>query len=513
MLVKNLFFKKDKDNGRASAFVGRPRTDKGEHYVKKLEEVQETSCLDQISKGRMKALDQFQKNKCDPSTGRRMTINPMMQTQVKTEKVTYMKNLCKGPSDIKKNIRRRSMFSMGKAAEVELDRTLRRRDALKEVRKKKNKVEYCVNGEKFVLYGKYLPTRIIGCGAYASVCAAINKKTGKTVAIKKNKGVFRKLKDAKRILREIKLMSFFDHDDIVGIIDVIVPPEHEMEAFQDVYLVLQKMETTLAKVIRSAKLTNRHLQYLVYQMLRGLKYIHSAGVIHRDLKPENILVNSSDCNLKITDFGLSRGVCKEEENDLTEYVVTRWYRAPEVMCSAKQYDAEVDVWSAGCIFAEMMIRKPIFPGGNHLEQLRIIFEILGTPSPNNQHWIKTPEAKEWVQQMTPRRGYNLGKIFTQATPEALDLITGMLQLDPTKRISVNDTLAHPYFSGLHNPAKEVTCEKFDISFEFEAKINSKFGVRHMMYEELRNFRKNYRAKRARKKKEKKAMTSVDRSCT
>jgi len=347
-----------------------------------------------------------------------------------------------------------------------------------------------------------MPTGMLGSGAYASVCSAINKKTGKTVAIKKNKGVFQQLCDAKRILREIKLMSFFDHDDIVGIVDVIVPDENEMETFEDVYLVLQKMDMTLAKVIKSVKLTNRHLQFFVYQMLRGLKYIHSAGVIHRDLKPENILVNGSDCNLKITDFGLSRGVCKEEENNLTEYVVTRWYRAPEVMCSAKQYDAKVDVWSVGCIFAEMILRKPLFPGGNHLEQLRIIFEILGTPGDDNLNWIKTPEAKQWVRHIIPHRGITIQKIFAKAAPEAQDLLARMLQVDPTKRISVIDALAHPYFTEQHNPAKEVTCEKFDISFEFEAKINSKFGVRHMMYEELRNFRKNYREKRARKKREK-----------
>merc|ERR1711920_1096409 len=116
-----------------------------------------------------------------------------------------------------------------------------------------------------------------------------------------------------------------------------------------------RMETTLAKVIKSKqKLTERHYQFFVYQMLRGLKYIHSAGVIHRDLKPENILINGADCNLKITDFGLARGVHMEDALNLTEYVVTRWYRAPEVMCSAKQYDEKVDVWSVGCIFAELL---------------------------------------------------------------------------------------------------------------------------------------------------------------
>merc|ERR1712060_778809 len=294
-------------------------------------------------------------------------------------------------------------------------------DASRNDRKKKKKEEYNAWGEKIVLYDYYTPTGMLGSGAYASVCAALNKRTGRIVAIKKNKKVFQQLSDAKRILREVKLLSFFDHDDVVGLIDVIVPNEDEMETFEDVYLVLQKMEMNLAKVIRSVKLTNRHFQFLVYQMFRGLKYIHSAGVIHRDLKPANLLINGADCNLKITDFGLSRGVCKEEDCNLTEYVVTRWYRAPEVMCSAKQYDEKVDVWSVGCIFAELLLRKPIFPGGNHIEQLKIIFAILGTPEAGNLDWIKTPEAKHWVERMQASRGRNLSKIFHEASPEALDL--------------------------------------------------------------------------------------------
>merc|ERR1719419_1449463 len=235
------------------------------------------------------------------------------------------------------------------------------------------------------------------------------------------------------------------------------------------------MEVNLSKVIKHQKLTNRHYQFFVYQMLRGLKYIHSAGVIHRDLKPENILINGADCNLKITDFGLARGVYKEDNLNLTEYVVTRWYRAPEVMCSAKQYDEKVDVWSVGCIFAELLIRKPIFPGGNHIEQLKIIFAILGTPEPDCLDWIKTPEAKHWVERMQPSRGRNLSKIFHEASPEALDLLTKML---------------------LHDPAKEVTCKKFNTAFEanFESAINSPFGIRHMMYEEMKNFKRNRKAR-------------------
>lgn len=439
------------------------------------------------TKERIRMLEQDMSRTVDIK-GRRRTTNPLIVERKSSSRVENQSRR-HGSTELADKIRRRSMFDH---AAVVGDK---RRPM--EKRSKRKKIAYRIKGEKFVLYDYYTPTRILGKGAYACVCEALNKKTGRTVAIKKNKGVFQDLCDAKRILREIKLMMHFDHDDIIGLIGVIPPDEDELDTYNDVYLVMMRMETTLAKVITSKqKLTDRHYQFFVYQMLRGLKYIHSAGVIHRDLKPENILINGADCNLKITDFGLARGVYKEDNLDLTEYVVTRWYRAPEVMCSAKQYDEKVDVWSVGCIFAELLIKKPIFPGGNHIEQLKIIFAILGTPEADSLDWIKTPEAKHWVERMQPSRGRNLSKIFHNASSEALDLLISMLQLDPNKRISVVDALAHPYLKELHDPAKEVTCKKFNSAFEanFESAINSPFGIRHMMYEEMKNFKRSRKAR-------------------
>merc|ERR1711920_178104 len=444
------------------------------------------------TKERIRMLEQDMSRTVDVN-GRRRTTNPLIVERKISSRVDSQSRR-HGSTELADKIRRRSMFDH--AAVVGDKRRVM------EKRSKRKKIAYRIKGEKFVLYDYYTPTRILGKGAYACVCEALNKKTGRTVAIKKNKGVFQNLCDAKRILREIKLMMHFDHDDIIGLIGVIPPDEDELDTYNDVYLVMMRMETTLAKVITSKqKLTERHYQFFVYQMLRGLKYIHSAGVIHRDLKPENILINGADCNLKITDFGLARGVHMEEKN-LTEYVVTRWYRAPEVMCSARQYDEKVDEWSVGCIFAELLLRKPLFPGGNHIDQLKLIFNLIGTPGADRLDWIKTPEAKKWVQRMGPTKGKSLEKILTKATPDALDLVKKMLKLDPNKRISVVEALEHTYFKELHDPAKEITCEPFDIGFEYEAAINSKFGVRHMMYEELKNFSKNKRARNARRKKQK-----------
>jgi len=496
--VKDLIFQKEKSRGRSEAQKSKSNTSTEKNEEESKSKIKDSNLnFDERTKNRMKALDEFKKNEVSRN-GRRYTAD------LKVRNTRHGDNLgtrshSSGSGAIKDKIRRRSMFPSGKGAEEELLRNQRGKPRGSKTKKKRKRVGYRIKGEKFMLYDYYTPTRILGSGAYASVCEAFNKKTGKTVAIKKNKGVFNDLSDAKRILREIKLMAHFDHDDIVGLLGVIPPEDEDIETFDEVYLIMEKMEVNLAKVIRHQKLTNRHYQFFVYQMLRGLKYIHSAGVIHRDLKPENILINGSDCNLKITDFGLARGVYKEEK-DLTEYVVTRWYRAPEVMCSARQYDEKVDLWSVGCIFGELLSRKPLFPGGNHIDQLEKIFAILGTPKPDSLDWIKTPEAKIWVQRMVPTKGRSLRKMFPNAGEHALDLLTKMLQLDPGKRIGVEEALAHPYLKELHDPAKEVTCEKFDIAFEYEAAINSKFGVRHMMYQELKNFSKHRRAKRSGDKK-------------
>jgi len=489
--VKDLLFKKGKSEQAYRKNRNSRQTSSEENKSADIsDEKYSTQSVEQRMQDRIKALSALKR---DPSgNGRRKTANLVSYKRGENLDTRMGQGGLAG-------IRRSSMFPNTKAAQEAARKRVQAQRGGKKSRKKK--AAYRIKGEKFILYDYYAPTRILGSGAYASVCEALNKKTGKKVAIKKNKGVFQDLSDAKRILREIKLMAHFDHEDIVRLLAVIPPDDDEIETFEDVYLVQEKMEVNLAKVIKHQKLTNRHYCYFVYQMLRGLKYIHSAGVIHRDLKPENVLINGSDCNLKITDFGLARGVYKDDK-DLTEYVVTRWYRAPEVMCSARQYDEKVDIWSVGCIFVELLKKKPLFPGGNHIDQLKLIFRLLGTPPRDNLDWIKSPEAKQWVKGMAPTKAKDLRRFLPNATPEAVNIIELMLRLDPGLRISVEDALEHSYFKEvreLHGKERETTCERFDISFETESKMNSKFGVRHMMFEELKNFKKNRKARNARRK--------------
>ncbi len=205
--------------------------------------------------------------------------------------------------------------------------------------------------------------------------------------MKKVQNAFEDLVDAKRILREIKLLRHFEHENVISILDMFPPKSTD---FEDIYIVTCLMETDLHRVVYSKQgLSDEHFQYFVYQILRGLKYLHSANVIHRDLKPSNILVNKN-CDLKICDFGLARGFRDREHDDpnLTDYVVTRWYRAPEVVLLASEYTKAIDVWSVGCILCELVGRKALFTGKDHLDQIKKIIDVLGMPSEADLQWLE-----------------------------------------------------------------------------------------------------------------------------
>mmetsp|Transcript_18652 Transcript_18652/g.70563 ORF Transcript_18652/g.70563 Transcript_18652/m.70563 type:complete len:489 (-) Transcript_18652:2159-3625(-) len=308
----------------------------------------------------------------------------------------------------------------------------------------------------FEIDRRYEVEKPIGHGAYGVVVKAKDHGTepAATVAIKKITNFVQDLVDAKRIVREVRLLRHFRHENIISITDILPPPS--IEDFNDIYIISEFMETDLHRVIYSRQsLTDDHIKYFLYQILCGLRYIHSAKVLHRDLKPSNILLNSN-CDLKLCDFGLSRtvAVATEDDNLLTEYVVTRWYRAPEIMLSVQEYTKAIDVWSVGCIFAEMNKRKPLFPGQDYIEQLKLIAKFTGTPSRDQLGFVKNPRAKRFMESLPPNLPINLRQKFPDMTDEALDLLDKMLRLDPSDRISVEDALRHRYLSSLHDPNLE-----------------------------------------------------------
>ncbi|CAI0545354.1 unnamed protein product [Linum tenue] len=339
-------------------------------------------------------------------------------------------------------------------------------------------VQYDVFGNQFEITPKYRPPIMpIGRGAYGIVCSVLNSETNEMVAMKKIANAFDNHMDAKRTLREIK---------VIGIRDVVPPPLRR--EFNDVYIATELMDTDLHQIIRSNQgLSEEHCQYFLYQLLRGLKYIHSANVIHRDLKPSNLLLNAN-CDLKICDFGLARPTSENEF--MTEYVVTRWYRAPELLLNSQDYTAAIDVWSVGCIFMELMNRKPLFPGKDHVHQMRLLTELLGTPSESELGFVRNEDARKYIRQLSPHPRQPLAKLFPHVHPLAMDLVDKMLTFDPTRRITVEEALAHPYLERLHDIADEPVCTE-SFSFDFEQQPLVEEQMKEMIYMEALEFNPEY----------------------
>lgn len=345
------------------------------------------------------------------------------------------------------------------------------------------KTRFVAGGTTFTVDERYEYIKKIGHGAYGVVVSAHDRKTGTKVAIKKVSNAFDDLIDAKRIVREIRLLDFFDHENVISLLDVQKPPART--GYNDIYIISDLMETDLHRVIYSRQdLTDDHIQYFMYQILRGVLYMHSANVIHRDLKPSNLLLNKN-CDLKLCDFGLARGYECETAN-LTEYVVTRWYRSPEVILNSSMYTKQIDAWSVGCVFAELIGRAPLFPGEDYLDQVQRVIGVLGTPSAEDMQFIGNPAARRFIQKLPKREKMKFSSLYPKANPVALDLLEKMLIFNPNKRWSVEQCLGHPYFCDLHNPEEEPLAEvPFDWSFDnFEP---TKEILQNMVYEDALKF--------------------------
>ncbi|GKU96785.1 hypothetical protein SLEP1_g9979 [Rubroshorea leprosula] len=455
-------------------------------------------------------------------------------------------------------------------------------------------VRYNVYGNLFEVSRKYVPPiRPVGRGAYGIVCAAVNSETGEEVAIKKIGNAFDNRIDAKRTLREIKLLRHMDHENVISIKDIIRPPQREN--FNDVYIVYELMDTDLHQIIRSNQsLADDHCRYFLYQVLRGLKYVHSANVLHRDLKPSNLLLNAN-CDLKIGDFGLARTTsetdfmteyvvtrwyrapelllnCSEytaaidiwsvgcilgeimtrqplfpgrdyvhqlrliteyflyqvlrglkyvhsanvlhrdlkpsnlllnancdlkigdfglarttsETDFMTEYVVTRWYRAPELLLNCSEYTAAIDIWSVGCILGEIMTRQPLFPGRDYVHQLRLITELIGSPDDSSLGFLRSDNARRYVRQLPQYPRQQFSARFPNMSPSALDLLEKMLVFDPNQRITVEGALCHPYMAPLHDINEEPVCPR-PFVFDFEQPSFTEENIKELIYRESVKF--------------------------
>lgn len=388
---------------------------------------------------------------------------------------------------------------------------------------------------------RYEVRHLIGAGSYGHVCEAYDRQDKKTVAIKKVHRVFEDLVDCKRILREIAILNRLKQDNIVKTLDICVP--NDLNRFDELYLVLEIADSDFKKLFKTpVHLSELHVKTLLYNLLLGVKYTHTAGIYHRDLKPANCLVNQ-DCSVKICDFGLARtieapaepsklpGAREEEEpvvsgiphtknmkKQLTGHVVTRWYRAPELILLQENYTAAIDMWSVGCIFAELLgmmkenipnylDRTPIFPGSScfplspdqkhsadykfhtrgNRDQLNMIFNVLGTPTEDDIQCLEKEDAKKYIRIFQAREGVDLAKKFPGAGPDAVKLLKRMLVFNPSKRISVDEALSSPLFENVRNPASEIVAkEKVKLPFD-DWKSMTEQQLRFAFLKEIQRF--------------------------
>lgn len=305
---------------------------------------------------------------------------------------------------------------------------------------------------------KYEIVQKLGRGAYGIVWKAIDKKTREVVALKKCFDAFQNATDAQRTFREIMFLQELNgHENIVRLLNVL-----KADNDQDIYLICDYMESDLHAVIRAKILEEIHKEYIIYQLLKSLKYMHSGQMLHRDIKPSNILLNS-DCLVRVCDFGLARSIEQTHESAqnpvLTDYVATRWYRAPEILLGSTSYTKGVDMWSVGCILGELLSGKPIFPGTSTMNQLDRIMEVTGPPDTEDIEAIKSPFAATMLESLPMKGQRPLMALFPAARDEALNLLKHCFKFNPVWRISAKEALKHQYVLQFHNPEEELDCDR------------------------------------------------------
>mmetsp|Transcript_3330 Transcript_3330/g.6272 ORF Transcript_3330/g.6272 Transcript_3330/m.6272 type:complete len:305 (+) Transcript_3330:250-1164(+) len=248
------------------------------------------------------------------------------------------------------------------------------------------------------------------------------------------------------------------HENVIRLLNVI-----KAENLQDVYLVFEYMEVSLHQVLQANILEEVHKKYILYQVIKALKYLHSGSLIHRDVKPSNVLLNS-DCLTKLCDFGLCRSVANLEDETkespvMTDYVATRWYRAPEILLGSSRYTKGVDMWGAGCILAELLLGEALFQGSSTLHQLQNIMEVTGWPTKQDIKALRSDFTKTILDSLPSVQTTSLRDLIPHASTEALDLLRKLLQFNPDKRINAESALAHPYLAQFHNPGDEAVCSE------------------------------------------------------
>lgn len=396
------------------------------------------------------------------------------------------------------------------------------------------------------LTGRYTLVEYLGHGSYGHVYGGLDMRTGEKVAIKRITGVFDDVMHAKRLLRELRILRVLRHDHIIELRDIL--PPRDINDFRELYIVFEFADTDMLKLINSDQhFSTLHVQFFFYQVLMALRYVHSANIIHRDLKPANILINQ-DCSLLLCDLGLARGMhqslaradsAQVDTNgpkagedakvparpaavrvpagggsaavtrQLTKHVVTRWYRAPELILLESNYSSAIDMWSAGCILSELLSmqassvrdpskRRALFPGkscfplsaDNPLaythpdDQLAVIFDVIGTPRDDDIQAVSSQKARQYLESLPRKQPKNLSEMFPGSDPDGIDLLSKLLCFNPHRRLTAAQALRHPFLSKVREATAERAATSEPIYFEFEDVPITKSMIKDLIIKEV-----------------------------
>ncbi|NP_998638.1 mitogen-activated protein kinase 4 [Danio rerio] len=322
----------------------------------------------------------------------------------------------------------------------------------------------------FDLGAQYQDLRPLGTGASGLVLSALDRRSGLRVAVKKL--VMRDAVSVKHALREVKITRRLQHENVVRVYDVLGSSGHplprDLTHVAAIYIVQECMETDLARLLEQGPLPAEHATLLFYQLLRGLKFIHSANVLHRDLKPANIFINTEQMLLKIGDFGLARIVDPHYSHKgyLSEGMVTKWYRSPRLLLSPNNYTKAIDMWAAGCILAEMLTGRMLFAGAHELEQMQLILDTVPV--------IREEDRQELLRVMPSLvgHGWQIRRSFRDLMPEvedkAIDFLESILTFNPMDRLTAEAALCQPFLQRYSCPQDEpVSLQPFRIEDELE----------------------------------------------
>lgn len=290
----------------------------------------------------------------------------------------------------------------------------------------------------------YTQCKIVGNGSFGVVFQTKLSPGGEDAAIK------RVLQDKRFKNRELQIMRIVRHPNIV---ELKAYYYSNGERKDEVYLNLV-LEFVPETVYRASRYFNKmkttmpilEVKLYIYQLFRSLAYIHSQGICHRDIKPQNLLLDPSTGILKLCDFGSAKILVENEPN--VSYICSRYYRAPELIFGATNYTPKIDVWSTGCVMAELMLGQPLFPGESGIDQLVEIIKVLGTPT---REQIRTMNPNYMEHKFPQIKPHPFSKVFRKASPDAIDLISKLLEYTPTQRLSAVEAMCHPFFDELRDP--------------------------------------------------------------